>query len=152
MKKAVIGGISGSLLLLLFYAVVMGLLTRSVEATVWQFRQLWYWILLLVVGFGTQVGLFVYLKDLVKLGGRVGKMRSMTTASGGTSAAGMVACCAHHLTEVLPIIGLSGLAVFLNQYQISLILLGIVMNGVGIFFLLWQKRKILAHQLLNKEG
>jgi len=58
----------------------------------------------------------------------------------------MLACCAHHLTDVLPILGLSGAAVFLNAYKTPLLWLGIVMNLAGIVYLLrqvWQQRAVL---------
>lgn len=48
----------------------------------------------------------------------------------------MVACCAHHLTDVLPIIGFSAAATFLNQYRIPFMLVGIGANLVGIAFML----------------
>jgi hypothetical protein len=80
----------------------------------------------IVAGFGTQVGLFTYL-----LG-----MHVHAAAGGvGTSTAVMLACCAHHLVDVAPVIGLSGAAIFLNAYKTPLLWLGIVMNLVGILYL-----------------
>jgi hypothetical protein len=90
----------------------------------------------IVVGFGTQVGLFTYLRML-----RARAAASGMAASTGTSTAAMLACCAHHLTEVLPIIGLSGAAVFLNLYKTPMLWLGIGMNLVGIVYLLRQIRR-----------
>ena len=84
-------------------------------------------------GFGIQVGLFTFLRGL--------QMRTSVSgvaASTGTSAVAMLACCAHHLTDVLPILGLSGAAVFLNVYKTPLLWVGIVMNGIGIVYLLWK--------------
>src|SRR5262245_15307193 len=65
-----------------------------------------------VIGFGTQVGRFTYLRLL-----HARAAASGVAASTSTSTAAMLACCAHHLAEVLPIIGLSGAAVFLNLYK-----------------------------------
>lgn len=84
-------------------------------------------------GFGIQVGLFTFLRGL--------QMRTSVSgvaASTGTSTVAMLACCAHHLTDVLPILGLSGAAVFLNVYKTPLLWVGIVMNGIGIVYLLWK--------------
>ena len=53
----------------------------------------------------------------------------------------MLACCAHHLVELLPIIGLSAAAVFLNAYRTPLFVLGIGMNILGIF--------VIARQLVR---
>ena len=48
--------------------------------------------------------------------------------SGGTSVTAMVACCLHHVTDVLPILGLSAAATFLTRYQRPFMLIGLGMN------------------------
>ena len=53
----------------------------------------------------------------------------------------MLACCAHHLTDVLPILGLSSAAIFLNLYKTPLLWLGIGMNLVGIVYMLRKIRE-----------
>ncbi|MBM2827055.1 MAG: hypothetical protein HW403_1119 [Dehalococcoidia bacterium] len=96
----------------------------------------------IVAGFGTQVGLFTHLRGLhtkVASGGMA--------ASTGTSTAAMLACCAHHLTEVFAVVGLSGAAIFLNLYKTPLLWLGIVMNAAGIVYLLWNIRRALGPAL-----
>jgi hypothetical protein len=87
------------------------------------------------VGFGTQVGLFAHLRGLharAAVGG--------LAASTGTSTTAMLACCAHHLVDVLPVLGLSGAAIVLNAYKSPLLWLGVVMNLAGIAYLLMQIR------------
>lgn len=94
----------------------------------------------IVAGFGTQVGLFVYLRGMHSRAAAGG-----VAASTGTSTAAMLACCAHHLTDVLPIVGLSGAAVFLNAYKTPLLWVGIAMNLGGIIYLarkIHQQRKV----------
>jgi hypothetical protein len=56
--------------------------------------------------------------------------------SGGTSVTAMVACCLHHVTDVLPILGLSAAATFLTRYQRPFMLAGLGMNIVGIIVML----------------
>jgi hypothetical protein len=56
--------------------------------------------------------------------------------SGGTSMTAMVACCLHHVTDVLPVLGLSAAATFLTRYQRPFMLLGIGMNVIGILIML----------------
>lgn len=90
----------------------------------------------LVAGFGTQIGLFAYLRGLhaqTAVGG--------VAASTGTSTTAMLACCAHHLSDLLPLIGLSGAAIFLNAYKAPLLWIGIVMNLAGVIYLLRQVRQ-----------
>lgn len=82
-------------------------------------------------GFGTQVGLIVYLRGM-----HVRAAASGVVASSGTSTAAMLACGAHHLVDVAPVLGLSGAVIFLNAYKAPLLWLGIAMNLVGIAYLL----------------
>ena len=56
--------------------------------------------------------------------------------SGGTSVTAMVACCLHHVTDVLPILGLSAAATFLTRYQRPFMLAGLGMNIIGIIVML----------------
>ncbi len=95
-------------------------------------EDLWF-VGAIMAGFGTQIGLFTYLR-----GRRRQAPASGVAASTGTSTAAMLACCAHHVSDVLPIIGLSGAAIFLDQYKTPLLWLGIAMNMAGIGYLLWQ--------------
>ncbi len=89
-----------------------------------------------MIGFGTQVGLSTYLRHK-HLQATTGTMAASTS----TSTVAMLACCAHHLTDVFAILGLSGAAVFLNVYKTPLLWLGIGMNLFGIAYLLWKIRQ-----------
>ena len=53
----------------------------------------------------------------------------------------MLACCAHHLVHLLPLVGLAAAAVFLDTYRTSVLLLGIGLNVLGV--------AVLAHQLVR---
>lgn len=145
MKKEIKNGIIAAVSLILFYFLVMTISSASLSATISQFKQLWYWMIALSLGFGTQVGLFTYLKRLIKDSRTINNASAVTAASTGTSSASMIACCAHHLSEVLPIIGLSGFAIFLTRYQIPIIVFGIAMNLLGILYMLFQIKKIKNH-------
>ncbi|HXH25529.1 MAG TPA: YHS domain-containing protein, partial [Vicinamibacterales bacterium] len=84
---------------------------------------------LIALGFGIQVGLFTELRAV----DRHHRAAAAVTAAGtGTSTAAMLACCAHHLVDVLPIVGLSAASVFLNAYKTPLFVVGIAMNLIGI--------------------
>lgn len=118
--------------LLAFYLGVLGL-AQGWGHAVRQLRADRWFIAAIVAGFGTQVGLFSYLR-----GGHARVGAGGVAAGAGTSGAGMVACCAHHLADVLPILGLSGAAVFLNTYRKPLLWLGIAVNLAGVAYLLYQ--------------
>jgi hypothetical protein len=68
--------------------------------------------------------------------------------AGGVSTTSMVACCAHHVTDVLPILGISAAVVFLNQFQNLFIILGVLSNLIGINLML---RIIQKYDLYQKE-
>ncbi|HEY4718573.1 MAG TPA: hypothetical protein VIH14_06120, partial [Anaerolineales bacterium] len=100
----------------------------------WQDR----WIVIpLILGFGIQVALYVILKKGLFLPvGSMGASGAMTGAGGATSTMAMVACCAHHVTDVLPILGLTAAATFLAEYQQAFMLLGLGTTVLGILVML----------------
>jgi hypothetical protein len=85
---------------------------------------------LIVGGFGIQIGLFVELRRRKRLHADV---RAAAGGGAGASAAGMVACCAHHIADLAPVIGASGAAVFLTEYRTPIMAAGIAINALGIF-------------------
>lgn len=133
-QKYILLGLLATALLLSLYLLVMSIASRSISSTFLQFYEMWYWIATLSIGFGVQAGLYFYLRDLVKRNNH--SATGIAAASTGTSSVSMIACCAHHLTEILPLVGLSGAAIFLTNYQIPLIILGIIMNIGGIMYML----------------
>jgi len=84
----------------------------------------------ILIGFGLQVGLYAYLKTVIHAAAR--GAGALTGAGGGTSTAAMVACCAHHAVDVLPLVGLTAAATFLAEYRIPFMLVGLASNLVGI--------------------
>lgn len=96
------------------------------------------WIVLpIILGFGVQMALYVILKKRLFIPvAHTGPSGKITGASGGMSTAAMVACCAHHVTDVLPILGLTAAAAFLAEYRIAFMLVGLTMTVVGIVFML----------------
>lgn len=131
-RVPVLVGLSAGFFLVLFYIAIIGLSSRSWSHLTEQFSQDKFFIAALASGFGIQAGLFTYIKK--GMPGMKGAGSSTAIASTGTatSTASMVACCLHHLSDVLPFLGLSGAAVFLTEYKIPLILVGIGSNLVGI--------------------
>lgn len=91
----------------------------------------------LFLGFGIQMALYTILKKrlFIPLAGST-KSGMITGASGTTSTIAMVACCAHHVTDVLPILGLSAAAAFLAEYQSIFMLVGLVVTYLGVAVML----------------
>jgi copper chaperone CopZ len=83
----------------------------------------------IMIGFGVQMGLYGYLRTIQAAIKGAGAMAS---AGGGTSTVAMAACCAHHVTDVLPLLGLSAGAAFLAEYRIPFMVFGLLTNLIGI--------------------
>ncbi|MDE3075431.1 MAG: hypothetical protein KGJ86_08380 [Chloroflexota bacterium] len=143
--RPLVFGLLAVLGLLIFYLGIITLAQGWGHALEQLSDDRWF-VAAISAGFGTQIGLFTYIRQL-SLHSHAGSV----AASTGTSTAAMLACCAHHLTDVLPILGLSGAAIFLNAYKTPLLWLGILMNLAGIVYLLRQLRKHgpMLHQHLS---
>lgn len=137
--QPVLFGLLASLALIVVYVGIMGTASGSYSYAVSELARLKLWIVPLVVGFGIQVGLYTYLKALIKLSAT---MHGSVVASTATSTTAMIACCAHHLTDVLPLIGLSVAATFLAKYQSWFLAVGILSNIVGIILLVNNIKRI----------
>jgi hypothetical protein len=92
------------------------------------------WIVIpIILGFGVQMALYVILKKRLFVPvSHTGPGGTLAGASGGMSTTAMAACCAHHVTDVLPILGLMAAATFLAEYRIAFMLVGLGMTLVGI--------------------
>jgi hypothetical protein len=131
-----VAGMLGSLLLTGLYFGIVTLAESSKHAAeiFWQNRAI---LLPMVLGFGVQVALYVVLKKRSFLpAAKTGASGALTGASGTTSTLAMVACCAHHVVDVLPILGLSAAAAFLAEYQNQFMLVGLGTTIFGIVIML----------------
>jgi hypothetical protein len=127
------GLIAGAALLLLYFVILT--LSNSLVHAMEELRQIGWWILLLVVGFSVQVGLFVFMKRSARRKNTAGGTAAVA-ASGGVSTTAMVACCMHHVTDVLPILGASAASIFLLRYQEVFLAVGVISNLIGINIML----------------
>ena len=135
-RSVAAGLVSGIALLGLYLTIIS--LAQGVDHAFEQLATDALFVGLIAMGFGTQVALFVELRAV----DRQHRAAAAVTAAGtGTSAAAMLACCAHHLVDLLPLVGLSAAAVFLNDYKTPLFLVGIGMNLLGIVVIARQLRR-----------
>lgn len=140
--RPIIFGVLAGIGLLAFYLGVI-MLAQGWEHALQQLRDDRWFVSAIVAGFGTQIGLFTYLRGL-----HTHVARSGVAASTSTSTAAMLACCAHHLADILPIVGLSGVAILLNTYKTPLLWLAILMNLGGVIYLLRkirEQRRLACH-------
>ena len=96
----------------------------------------WY-VLPIFVTLGIQAALYSILRFRLFIPTTsTGHTGAMMGASSGTSVTSMVACCLHHVTDVLPILGLSAAASYLTRYQRPFMLVSLSLNIIGIIIML----------------
>jgi len=128
--KPITCGVLASTILLGVYFAILTLVSGWTFAQE-QFGTYWYFIVSLAVGFGIQIGLYVYLRQLVKEGSA-----AMLEVTGTTSTAATISCCTHYLVNLLPILGVAGVVTFVTQYQVQLFWVGILFNLGGIAYMI----------------
>lgn len=120
---------------ILFFYIVILTIFQSFDFALSEFRNLWYWIIALATGFGIQVGLYTSIRHTARLNAEI-------ATSGTVSGGSMIACCSHFALNAIPILGLSGLGLFLMVYQKWFFGLGILSNIIGIAILVNHKKKM----------
>jgi hypothetical protein len=134
--RSIVAGLVGAIALLGLYLAIISL-AQGVPHAFEQLAADAPFVGLIAAGLGTQVALFVELRAV----DRQHRAAAAVTAAGtGTSVAAMLACCAHHVADLLPLVGLSAAAVFLNQYKTPLLLVGLGMNLIGVAVIARQLR------------
>lgn len=162
--KGFLTGIGG---LSLFYYLILLAVTKDFEHPINQFKLYQPWMSILIFGFGIQVGLYLLLRRGFRLNlsqkrdhvQSLSKEPKIVASTGGVmSGASMAACCAHHIIDVSPILGVTGTAVFLTEYQMQFLMLGVLANLIGIIYMAWlitgrkQIKEIYAIVLAGKAG
>ena len=119
--------------LLLFYFLIVSAIS-GFKFALSQFGSYWYFLISLAVGFGIQIGLYSYLKQLVKNSNMA--MSGKTVAvTGTTSTLAMISCCAHYLANIVPILGIAGALSIVAAYQVQIFWVGLAFNIFGIAFI-----------------
>lgn len=143
MREAIAPAAGGASAFAALLGIYFGVLTlvSGWGFTVSQFAEFWPYIVTLALGFGTQVGLFLYLKQL---SAHYHHAHHMVAVSGTTSTVAMLACCTHYLTNILPVLGAIGAVSLVAQYQVELFWIGLAFNAAGLGFVgrqVWMARR-----------
>ncbi len=128
-SKFAFKGLLASTSLLAFYFIISSIL-GGFKFAIDNFIQLWYWMVPLTIGFGVQIGMFFYVKEEMHK-----KATAEAVASTGVSTTSMIACCAHHIADIAPFLGITALGLFLTKYQSTFLLGGILSNILGITYM-----------------
>ena len=149
-KRIVLPVSTGLLAMALLMVVYLGVVslaespTRALELF-WEDKLL---VIPIMLGFGTQVGLYTLLNKGLYLPVLIPGGSATTAASGGISTAAMVACCAHRVADLLPLVGLSAAATFLAAWKVPFLIVGLISNLIGISIMLFvirrERRRVMA--------
>lgn len=132
------GFLLGLLGLSSFYYLLLFAVTGDTSHPLTQFSLFQPWMSLLIIGFGIQMGLFWMMRKGIQFNLQEKKDSKMAAGtSTAVSGMAMVACCAHHAVDLLPVLGLSAAAIFLSEYQEQLLIFGVLANLIGIGLMLW---------------
>ena len=132
--NSVLYGLLAGFGILVFYLSVLSIF-QGINFAFLNLRSLWYFIFPLAIGFGIQIGLYSSIQHTAAVTGTV-------AGTGGGSAGSMVACCSPFLFNLIPIAGISGIAMILMSYQKWFLGIGILTNIIGISFLINHKLKM----------
>ncbi len=144
MKEKVSGFLGALVLFGLYFSILT--LTSSLAGAWEQFVQVWYFIVILLAGFGVQLSLFLFVRKASRIENSQKPSSAAIVTSGGISTGSMIACCSHYLASIIPLFGLSAAAVFFTKYQVAFLLLGVLANITGLTIML---RIIQKHYLFR---
>jgi hypothetical protein len=93
----------------------------------------------ILLTFGVQLGLFTFVRTGAHLPAPAAG--ASTAAGGGLSTVAMIACCVHHVTDLLPVVGIGLAATLLTAWKTPLMALGLATNLAGIAVMTWFIRR-----------
>lgn len=134
-RSVFIGSISFIGLIFLNFLLI-SVISRSPSFAFEQLLKLRFYILPLALGFGVQAALFFKIRRLFR------KSSLVVSGTGAASTGSMLACCAHHLTEALPLLAIGGVSSFFTNFQKEFLLMSILINWLGALHL-YKKFRVL---------
>ncbi len=146
-SRPIIWGITAAVSLFTVYFLISSV-TATFAHSIDQFKLVWYWILMLGTGFGIQVGLYTYLREVVRVRKLSGRAGSAVAVAGGLSSTSVVACCAQYMANVMPLMAIPATVVFLGHFQDFFLTIGVLSNIIGTSLIL---KIIQKHRLYEKK-
>lgn len=132
----VVFALCGLLIMLLLYFTILFLTTRDFWHPFSFFAEKWYLLPPMFLAFALQMFYLQKLRILL-----MENSLKMTSASVSSNTVAMIACCAHHLADLMPILGLFGLAAFSTDYQDLFLSAGLLINLGGVFYIRGRLKK-----------
>ncbi len=127
-------GIGAGMLVIFFNISIASFAEGSFQKGYQIFLSNGVFVYLIPPAVGIQMGLFRYHRNITA-GNMVGTEK-MGIAGSAASSLTMVACCFHHVSDILPSIGfIFAASSFLIRYQYAIIIIGLIANVAGSFYI-----------------
>ena len=134
LRNPFVFGASAGILVVLFNISIASLAEGSFEKGYEVFLTNGIFVYLIPLAVSVQMGLFRYHRNITT--GNVAGTEKMGMAGSATSSLTMVACCLHHVSDLLPSIGLIlAASSFLIRYKDTIIIIGLLANVVGSIYI-----------------
>ncbi len=148
-KNPFVFGASTGILVILFNISIASIAEGSIEKGYQVFLTNGIFIYLIPLAVGIQMGLFRYHRNIIS-GHGVSGSEKMGMAGSATSSLTMVACCLHHISDLLPTVGfILAASSFLIEYKDAIITIGFFANMAGSAYI---ARAILKNRAIIVEA
>ena len=130
LKNPFVFGSTVGILVVLFNISIASLAEGSLKSGYSVFLDNGIFVYLIPLAVGVQMGLFRYYRNLTA--GNVSGSEKMGMAGSATSSLAMIACCLHHVSDLLPAVGfVLAASSFLTEYKDTIIIIGLLANLAG---------------------
>ncbi len=130
LKNPFVFGVTVGILVVLFNISIASLAEGSLKSGYSVFLDNGIFVYLIPLAVGVQMGLFRYYRNLTT--GNVSGSEKMGMAGSATSSLAMIACCLHHVSDLLPTVGfVLAASSFLTEYKDTIIIIGLLANLAG---------------------
>ncbi len=130
LKNPFVFGATIGILVAFFNISIASLAEGSLKSGYSVFLDNGIFVYLIPLAVGVQMGLFRYHRNLTA--GNVSGSEKMGMAGSATSSLAMIACCLHHVSDLLPAVGfVLAASSFLTGYKDTIIIIGLLANLAG---------------------
>jgi len=147
-KNPFVFGAAAGIIVILFNILVASIAEGSLKEGFSVFLTNGIFVYLIPLAVGVQMGLFRYHRNLTS--GNASGTEKFGMAGSATSSLAMVACCLHHVSDLLPAVGfLLATSSFLIEYKDAIIIIGLLANLAGSAYI---ARAILKDRAVIAKG
>lgn len=148
LKNPFIFGGAAGLLVILFNISIASLAEGSFGKGYEVFLANGIFVYLIPLAVGVQMGLFRYHRNITS--GAASGSEKVGMAGSATSSLAMLACCLHHVSDLLPTVGfILATSSILTEYKDTIIIIGLLANLAGSAYI---ARAILRDRAIIAEG